>query len=94
MSEERHEKRDGSSSGQPYDRRHTWRRSEWISLSTVAVVIGWVWYASARTNTWDQTVKDVNDLKPVVEELVKMESANTAHWQDLDKYLRRNDRDK
>lgn len=92
--EHREEKREGSGNPQPYDRRHTWRKSEWISLATVATVLGWIYYASAKTQGWDQTSRDVAEIKPVLQELVKMESANEAHWQDISRYFNEKRRDR
>lgn len=30
-----------------------WRRSEYISIGTVVMVAGWIWYASAKVQTYD-----------------------------------------
>lgn len=30
-----------------------WRRSEWISITTLVMVAGWIWWASAKVNAWD-----------------------------------------
>lgn len=38
-----------------------WRRSEVISLGSVFLILGWVWYASAKANSWDDATKRVAD---------------------------------
>lgn len=67
--------------------RNRWRRSEIFSLATIATVLGWAWHVSGQTHKWDQTTADMAELKPIVAELVKMESANEAHWQDIARYF-------
>ncbi len=45
-----------------------WRRSEWISMSTLIIVAGWIWWASAKAAAWDLTAQQVGLLAPIVSE--------------------------
>ena len=45
-----------------------WRRSEFIAiLGPLATILLWVWFASAKANTWDGTSATVAKMEPVVE---------------------------
>ena len=46
----------------------SWRRSEWLAvLSPLITVILWIWFASAKANSWDATTAMVAEMKPEVE---------------------------
>lgn len=40
-----------------------WRRSDVISLGTLFTVLAWVWYASAKTTTWDENTTQIKEIK-------------------------------
>lgn len=46
-----------------------WRRSEFIAITgPIVTILLWVWFASARANTWDGTSEKVAKLEPIVAE--------------------------
>jgi hypothetical protein len=71
---------------------HRWRRSDTISLSTLIVLAGWIWYASAKASAWDETVQTVNQMNPKVETHGQQLSAIEATLSDMKEdvtYIRR-----
>jgi len=38
-----------------------WRRSEWISIGSIAIIATWIWVASAKSHKWDEIVVKVED---------------------------------
>jgi hypothetical protein len=59
-----------------------WRRSEWISATTLIVVFGWIWIVSAKNSLLLQNTLDLNVIKPRVDMLQEkqdtMEARNQA----------------
>lgn len=69
-----------------------WRRSEFISLSTLVIVASWIWWASAKANAWDANEQEVKALRAEVDQhgqqLAVLVDAVKEMRDDL-KYLRR-----
>ena len=44
-----------------------WRRSEWISATTLVTLAAWIAWASAKKTVWDETAVAVSIIKPKIE---------------------------
>lgn len=70
-----------------------WRRSEFISFGTLSLLAIWIWYASAKVSLLEETVRNLNEVKPIIEthsqELAVL-MANVSDIKEDIKYLRRN----
>lgn len=69
-----------------------WRRSETISMGTLILVAGWIWWASAKTNSWDSSSTKIAAIEPKVEDHGKQLAVLVAAVQDMKedvKYIRR-----
>lgn len=42
------------------------RKVDWGLLLTFLTLVGFIWAAYAKTTPWDQAVRDVAELKPMV----------------------------
>lgn len=69
-----------------------WRRSEFISISTLLVVASWIWYASGKSTNWDIAASDISQIKPKVESDERQLSVIVARLEDMQddlKWIRR-----
>lgn len=64
-----------------------WRRSEWISVTTLIVVFGWIWCISAKNSILNQDTLDINVMKPRVDLLQEKEDALEARNQAQMTYI-------
>ncbi len=96
MFDKRKEKRgDDLGSPEPYDRRRWPKdtdrvliRAKDIGLLLSILALGTISLKIyAKPAQWDQTSRDVDEMKPVVAALVRMASADEAHWQDISREL-------
>lgn len=63
-----------------------------ISIGTLFVILGWIWYASAKTTGWDGTTERVKEIEPVVEKHTAQLDVLTEKLDDIQedvRYLRR-----
>lgn len=72
---------------------HTqWRRSEYFSVTTLFIVLGWIWYASAKNVLLDGVIKDMEIVKPKTEVQATQLAAIKATVDDMQddvKFIRR-----
>lgn len=69
-----------------------WRRSEWISIGTLLTLALYIWWAGVKTNSWDEAVIAIKEMKPTVDEHSKELAvliANVGDIKDDLRYLRR-----
>lgn len=64
-----------------------WRRSDIISISTLFVVLGWVWFASAKVAKWD-VVCDPKKGNDVLDTRVTVVETYLFDMKDDLKYIR------
>jgi len=69
-----------------------WRRSEWISIGSLLTLAVYIWWSGVKTNSWDEAVIAIKEMKPTVEEHSRELAvlvANVGDIKDDLKYIRR-----
>jgi hypothetical protein len=72
-----------------------WRRSEWISVTTLITLAGWIAWASSKKTVWDETAMTVEIIRPKIEMHEQQLAVINAKLDDMQedlKYLRRHTR--
>ena len=78
------------------DERHKWRRSEWISISTLLMVGGWIWWASAKATVWDGDIERGRDPKKGFDALdtrvTIIETTDAERWRQVVEWMAKIDK--
>ena len=67
----------------------SWRRSEWLSVGTLVMVAGWIWWASSRVSAWDQVDTVVCDAHKGNDALNDRVTTLETHISDRDDEITR-----